>query len=184
DTQIGADRAQADIAAVRHAADGAVEIGLHVGRGFLDVHGPGGSRLALPYRVGIERLPVRLGVVHGVGIDRPEGDPRTEQVGVLLPVVGQRPGRVGDLQRRDRAGAEIALCVAGGARTAVQDHVGADVTHQATVRIAGAHAGVYGGDQRVPDVVRMADAVAHAEIELDAGSEVVVPVEAKHVEGD
>src|SRR6185437_14362760 len=108
---------------------------------------------------------------------RPEGDARTEQVGVLLPVVGERRRCLRQVLRREGPRAEETLRVAGRARIVVHDHVGRDVTHEATVRVAGAHAGIYRRDEREADVVGAANAVAHAEVELDAVVEVVMTVE-------
>src|SRR6185312_2452900 len=122
-------------------------------------------------------MPVRLRVVHRGRIDGPEGDARAEQVGVLLPVVGQRRRRLRQMLRRERPRAEETLRVAGRTRIVVHHHVGGDVTYEATVRVAGAHAGIYRRNESEADVVGTADAVAYAEVELDAVVEGVMAVE-------
>ena len=79
-----------------------------------------------------------IGLSRACGIDRPEVDPGPEQVGVLLEIVGERRRGIRQLLRRQRAGTEGALCVAGSTpgvgvvsgRIAAQDHIGADIAHQ------------------------------------------------------
>src|SRR6185437_13858584 len=89
------------------------------------------------------------------------------------------------LQCRYRARAEVALRVAGYAAAAVtvagHDHIGADIAHQASVRIAGAHPCVHRRDKCVPMLIGGMDAVAQTEVEVEAVLKVVVSVKRKAV---
>ena len=104
--KIGVDQAHTHVTAVPHAAEIPVEIGLHIARQLLLPYGPTGFRRSLCRGIGIKRLPVRHGIIQGVRVDRPEGDPRAQQVGVFLKVVGEGPGAIQHLQRRQLAGTE------------------------------------------------------------------------------
>ena len=186
DVQRGAHHPQAQVAADRHLAV-AVETGLQVGGALLQAHGPGTARIDVALLARIQRFLERERVVHRLGIEVVDAHAADAgQAVVVAHVVADDPGQLAGVLRGNDAGAVEALRVARSAgavdAAAIQHHVGGLPAHQATIRVAGAVAGIDRCHHVEVDVRRRTDAAAYAEVELEAGViEAIVTVGAQDV---